>query len=71
MITGMSNTGNPHQPPWSADDPPLQPVILWLPDTSAPGFAAAARRQCAQLAQGADEHHFLDLFEDDIRWADK
>jgi len=46
-------------------------VTLWLPDSSAPGFAAEARRQSVQVAQSADEDHFLDLLEDDIGWADK
>lgn len=28
----------------------LRPVQLWLPDTRAPGFADAVRRQCAAIA---------------------
>jgi hypothetical protein len=71
MITRMSETDNPHGPPWPADDPPFRPVTLWLPDSSAPGFAAEARRQSVQVAQSADEDHFLDLLEEDISWADK
>jgi hypothetical protein len=29
----------------------LRPVQIWVPDTRAPGFAAEARRQCAQVNQ--------------------
>ena len=70
IITRMSETDDPHRPLLSADDPPLRSATLWLPDTSAPGFAAEARRQSAQVAQGTDEDHILNLLEDDIGWPD-
>lgn len=31
----------------------MRPIQIWVPDTSAPGFAAECRRQCALLAQAA------------------
>jgi len=71
MITRMSETENPHQPPQPTNAAPLRRVTLWLPDTSVPGFAAEARRQSAQAAQGGDESHMLHLLEDDIGWADE
>ena len=30
----------------------LRPVQIWIPDTTAPGFAAEAARQARQLAEG-------------------
>lgn len=33
----------------------LRPIQLWVPDVSAPGFAAEARRQARAAAQSAHE----------------
>jgi hypothetical protein len=30
----------------------LRPVQIWVPDTSAPGFAEECRRQCLRIAEG-------------------
>jgi hypothetical protein len=44
----------------------LRPVQLWLPDTRAPSFADAVRRQCAAIAaaeatpEGQEEAGFWD-----------
>jgi hypothetical protein len=42
----------------------LRPVQLWVPDTRAPGFAAACRRQSALLLDDAHERASLHWIED-------
>lgn len=41
----------------------LRPIQIWVPDTRAAGFRAAARRQAAAVAasaQAADDQSFID-----------
>jgi len=54
----------------SIEDPPMseaelrakgyRPVTLWLPDTSAPGFAEECRRQCELIKASESEQKYLD-----------
>ena len=49
----------------------LRPVQIWVPDTTAPGFAEEVRRQCAAIAAADGEDGTMDwgervsLFDDD------
>ncbi len=38
----------------STGGPGLRPIEVWLPDTSAPGFAETVRRQCLAIAAAED-----------------
>jgi surfactin synthase thioesterase subunit len=45
----------------------LRPIQLWVPDTSAPGFATEAHRQsqaAARSAQAAEDQDFIDAIAD-------
>ena len=48
----------------------LRPVQLWLPDTSAPGFAGEMRRQSLLAAASAEEKEVLDWIEAVYEWPD-
>jgi len=41
----------------------LRPVQVWVPDTSAPGFAEEARRQSLLVSRSPDEQAALDFIE--------
>lgn len=48
----------------------LRPIQIWVPDTTAPSFAAQAHRQSLAVANGpqaADDQAFIDTATD---WAD-
>jgi hypothetical protein len=45
----------------------LRPIQIWVPDTSAPKFAAEARRQCRLIAaspHAAEDQAFVDSVSD-------
>ena len=46
----------------------LRPVQLWLPDTSAPGFAEEMRRQSLLAAASPGEKEVLDWIEAVYEW---
>jgi hypothetical protein len=48
----------------------LRPVQLWLPDTSAPGFAKEMQRQSLLAAESAEEKEILDWIEAVYEWPD-
>ena len=41
----------------------LRPVQVWVPDTSAPGFAEEARRQSILVSRSPEEQRVLDFVE--------
>ncbi|HOV84883.1 MAG TPA: antitoxin MazE family protein [Syntrophobacteraceae bacterium] len=41
----------------------LRPVQVWVPDTSAPGFAEEARRQSLLVSRSPSEEEALDFIE--------
>jgi hypothetical protein len=41
----------------------LRPVQIWVPDTTAPGFADECRRQAQRVNRSAGEHDALELIE--------
>jgi len=48
----------------------LRPVVLWVPDTQAPGFAEAIKRQLALVEADADDRETLALIETAADWAE-
>ena len=48
----------------------LRPVVLWVPDTSSPGFAAEAHRQsllAARSPHAEQDQAFVDSISDALR----
>ncbi len=41
----------------------LRPVQIWVPDTTAPGFADEARRQSILVSRSPEEQGILDFIE--------
>jgi len=41
----------------------LRPVQIWVPDTTAPGFADEARRQSILVSRSLEEQEALDFIE--------
>jgi hypothetical protein len=41
----------------------LRPVQVWVPDTTAPGFADEARRQSILVSRSLEEQEALDFIE--------
>ena len=48
----------------------LRPLVLWVPDTRRPGFAAEIARQLALVEADQDDRETLDLIEAAADWAD-
>jgi len=40
-----------------------RPVTLWLPDTTAPGFAEECRRQSERIKASVSERNYLDALD--------
>jgi len=48
----------------------LRPIQIWVPDTSAPGFADEARRQSLAIRDSPDEAEIMDWLEAVSAWPD-
>ena len=48
----------------------LRPIQIWVPDTSAPGFAEEARRQSLAIRDSAGEAEITEWLEAVSAWPD-
>lgn len=48
----------------------LRPIQIWVPDTSAPGFAEEARRQSLAIRHSPEETEIMDWLEAVSAWPD-
>ena len=46
----------------------LRPIVIWIPDESAPGFAEEMRRQSILAAQSPGEREIMDWIEQVADW---
>jgi hypothetical protein len=48
----------------------LRPLQIWVPDTTAPGFAEEARRQSLAIRNSPEEAEIMDWLESVSVWPD-
>ena len=49
-------------------DEGLRPIVVWVPDENAPGFAEEMRRQSTVAAQSIGEHEIIEWVEQVVDW---